>query len=210
MLYLLFMSHLLHLDSSLRTGGSRSRKLSAYYAERWRAQHPGGTVTYRDLAADPIPHLDHTAFSARFTAPADHTPEQAAASATLTITCTMLLFIWLRIHRSRRPLKVYLRALVGTFREWANQPRQGSPKRGGTRLRRDRSAPKMCAAMDIASSMVEYCVLAGYLTSKLIFPISLAAVVPMQFHFIIASDERFLRILWCLFDGFSREVDKDL
>ena len=75
------MSHLLHLDSSLRTEGSRSRKLSAYYAERWRAQHPGGTVTYRDLAADPIPHLDHVAFSARFAAPADHTPDQAAASA---------------------------------------------------------------------------------------------------------------------------------
>jgi FMN-dependent NADH-azoreductase len=75
------MSHLLHLDSSLRTEGSRSRKLSAYYAERWQARHPGGTVTYRDLAADPIPHLDHTAFSARFTDPADHTPEQAAASA---------------------------------------------------------------------------------------------------------------------------------
>ena len=75
------MSHLLHLDSSLRTEGSRSRRLSAYYAERWRARQPGGTVTYRDLAADPIPHLDHAAFSARLTAPADHTLEQAAASA---------------------------------------------------------------------------------------------------------------------------------
>ncbi len=75
------MSHLLHIDSSLRTEGSRSRKLSAHYAEGWQARHPGGTVTYRDLAADPIPHLDHVAFSARFTAPAEHTPGQAAASA---------------------------------------------------------------------------------------------------------------------------------
>jgi FMN-dependent NADH-azoreductase len=75
------MSHLLHLDSSLRTEGSRSRKLSAHYAERWQQRHPGGTVTYRDLAADPIPHLDHIAFSARFAAPADRTPEQAAATA---------------------------------------------------------------------------------------------------------------------------------
>src|ERR1035438_1801758 len=81
MLYILSMSHLLHIDSSLRTEGSRSRRLSAHYAERWQARHPGGTVTYRALAADPIPHLDHTAFSARFTAPAEHTPEQAAASA---------------------------------------------------------------------------------------------------------------------------------
>ena len=75
------MSHLLHIDSSLRTEGSRSRRLSAYYAERWRAQHPDGVVTYRDLAADPVPHLDHAAFSARFVLAADHTPEQAAASA---------------------------------------------------------------------------------------------------------------------------------
>jgi FMN-dependent NADH-azoreductase len=29
----------------------------------------------------PRPHLDHVAFSARFAVPADHTPEQAAASA---------------------------------------------------------------------------------------------------------------------------------
>ncbi len=74
------MSHLLHLDSSLRTEGSRSRQLSARYAERWQARHPDGTVTYRDLAADPIPHLDQAAFFAGFVAPADRTPEQAAAS----------------------------------------------------------------------------------------------------------------------------------
>jgi FMN-dependent NADH-azoreductase len=75
------MSHLLHIDSSLRSEGSRSRQLSAYYAERWRALHPDGVVTYRDLAADPVPHLDHAAFSARFVPAADHTPEQAVASA---------------------------------------------------------------------------------------------------------------------------------
>jgi len=74
------MSHLLHIDSSLRTEGSRSRQLSAYYAERWQAGHPGGIVTYRDLAADPVPHLDHAAFSAGFVPAADRTPEQAAAS----------------------------------------------------------------------------------------------------------------------------------
>jgi FMN-dependent NADH-azoreductase len=75
------MSHLLHIDSSLRTEGSRSRRLSAHFAERWQAAHPGGTVTYRDLAADPIPHLDHAAFSAAFVPAAERTPEQAAAFA---------------------------------------------------------------------------------------------------------------------------------
>jgi FMN-dependent NADH-azoreductase len=65
----------------MRTEGSRSRKLSAYYAEAWRAAHPGGIVTYRDLAANPVPHLDIEAFTANFLAPEDRTPAQAAARA---------------------------------------------------------------------------------------------------------------------------------
>jgi FMN-dependent NADH-azoreductase len=77
----LSMSHLLHLDSSLRVEGSRSRALSAHFARRWQAQNPGGVVTYRDLAADPIPHLDHVAFSSAFVAPVDRTPAQVAARA---------------------------------------------------------------------------------------------------------------------------------
>jgi FMN-dependent NADH-azoreductase len=75
------MNHLLHIDSSLRTEGSRSRRLSAHYAERWQASHPDGTVTHRDLAADQVPHLDHETFLAGFVPVADRTPEQAAAGA---------------------------------------------------------------------------------------------------------------------------------
>lgn len=71
--------HLLHIDSSLRTDASRSRKLSAYYADAWRAAHPDGTVTYRDLAADPLPHLDETAFTANFVPAEQRTSEQRAA-----------------------------------------------------------------------------------------------------------------------------------
>jgi FMN-dependent NADH-azoreductase len=71
--------HLLHIDSSLRTDASRSRKLSAYYADAWRAAHPDGTVTYRDLAADPLPHLDEAAFTTNFVLAEDRTPEQRAA-----------------------------------------------------------------------------------------------------------------------------------
>lgn len=52
------MSHLLHIDSSVQGDLSVSRALTARAAERWRTLHPGGTVTYRDLAADPLPHLN--------------------------------------------------------------------------------------------------------------------------------------------------------
>jgi FMN-dependent NADH-azoreductase len=52
------MSHLLHLDSSFHGENSVSRGLTARAAQRWLDTHPGGTVTYRDLADEPIPHLD--------------------------------------------------------------------------------------------------------------------------------------------------------
>jgi FMN-dependent NADH-azoreductase len=132
------MSHLLHLDSSLRTEGSRSRKLSAYYAEHWRARHPGGTVTYRDLAVDPIPHLDHTAFSARFTAPADHTPEQAAASAlTEKLVDEVLAADTILIAVQLRPAQ-HVQGLVRPDRLGTDQRkarRQGVRDRDGTRRR---------------------------------------------------------------------------
>ncbi len=63
----------------MRTDGSRSRKLSAHYVARWREANPGGTVTYRDLAAEPIPHLDLASFTANMLAPEDRTPDQQAA-----------------------------------------------------------------------------------------------------------------------------------
>ncbi|WP_018296581.1 FMN-dependent NADH-azoreductase [Corynebacterium lubricantis] len=59
------MPTLLHIDSSLGTKESSvSKQLSAAFQEEWLAQNPDGTVIYRDLAADPIPHLtaaDHAA-----------------------------------------------------------------------------------------------------------------------------------------------------
>jgi FMN-dependent NADH-azoreductase len=48
---------LLHLDSSLLGQASASRELSAAIVARWQDALPGLEVRYRDLAADPIPHL---------------------------------------------------------------------------------------------------------------------------------------------------------
>ncbi|MDX6473857.1 MAG: FMN-dependent NADH-azoreductase [Gaiellaceae bacterium] len=73
------MPTLLHLDSSLRHEGSRSRALSAHFTAAWRQANPDGTVVYRDLASDPIPHLDLAAFSANLLAEEDRTPEQREA-----------------------------------------------------------------------------------------------------------------------------------
>ncbi|MFF5207742.1 FMN-dependent NADH-azoreductase [Streptosporangium sp. NPDC000396] len=51
------MSHLLHLDASARRA-SFSRTLSDVFARTWREADPEGGYTYRDLAADPVPHID--------------------------------------------------------------------------------------------------------------------------------------------------------
>ena len=48
---------LLHIDSSILGEGSVSRAVSAAAVARLRQAHPGVQVTYRDLTADPLPHL---------------------------------------------------------------------------------------------------------------------------------------------------------
>ncbi len=73
------MATLLHLDSSLAGDNSVSRAVGAVFRAEWQAQHPDGTVIHRDLAAEPLPHLDGTAASAAFTPAGSRTPEQAAA-----------------------------------------------------------------------------------------------------------------------------------
>jgi FMN-dependent NADH-azoreductase len=73
------MPTLLHIDSSALTEGSVSREVSATFRAEWEAQNPGGTVIYRDLAAENIPHLDAAGITAGFV-PAEHrSPEQQAA-----------------------------------------------------------------------------------------------------------------------------------
>ena len=48
---------LLHIDSSILGMDSASRELSAAIVARWQASSTGLEVTYRDLAANPVPHL---------------------------------------------------------------------------------------------------------------------------------------------------------
>ncbi|MEU5690342.1 NAD(P)H-dependent oxidoreductase [Actinosynnema sp. NPDC020468] len=51
------MGNLLHIDTSVRAEGSVSREVTAAFAAAWRAEHPEGGYRYRDLGADPLPHV---------------------------------------------------------------------------------------------------------------------------------------------------------
>lgn len=73
------MPHLLHIDSSVQGENSVSRRLTARAVAVWRAAHPGGTVTYRDLGANPLPHIDASTVFAGGVPAADRTPAQAAS-----------------------------------------------------------------------------------------------------------------------------------
>ncbi|MGW7292782.1 FMN-dependent NADH-azoreductase [Streptomyces xiamenensis] len=58
------MPTLLHIDSSLNGDNSVSREVTKTFREEWLAHHPDGKVIYRDLAAEPLPHIDATSYYA--------------------------------------------------------------------------------------------------------------------------------------------------
>lgn len=49
---------ILHIDSSITGQHSVSRQLTAAIVQRLAGANPGAALTYRDLAADPVPHLN--------------------------------------------------------------------------------------------------------------------------------------------------------
>jgi FMN-dependent NADH-azoreductase len=56
---------LLHLDSSILSGNSASRQLSAAIVGQLVEKTPGVDVVYRDLSSQPLPHLSGELFAAR-------------------------------------------------------------------------------------------------------------------------------------------------
>ncbi|UYP29376.1 FMN-dependent NADH-azoreductase [Pseudomonas sp. Z8(2022)] len=54
------MSRVLVIESSARQQGSVSRELTQQFIANWQAAHSGDQIQVRDLAAEPVPHLDAT------------------------------------------------------------------------------------------------------------------------------------------------------
>lgn len=71
------MSTILYLNTSIRSSGSHSRTLSGEFVAKLAAR--GDTVIERDLAAQPLPHLDEATMGAFFTPADQRSPAQNLA-----------------------------------------------------------------------------------------------------------------------------------
>ncbi|HYD94437.1 MAG TPA: NAD(P)H-dependent oxidoreductase [Noviherbaspirillum sp.] len=70
------MQTLLQLNTSLFTGDGQSTRLSNAFVDAWQSANPQGKVIVRDLAADPVPHLDAQRFGAFLSKPEERTAQQ--------------------------------------------------------------------------------------------------------------------------------------
>ncbi len=73
------MTTLLHLDSSIFGKQGESAQLAAEFIDRWQEVQPETKVIKRDLAANPLPHLDAVAVTGFMTAEDERTTEQSEA-----------------------------------------------------------------------------------------------------------------------------------
>jgi len=73
--------NILQINSSIFSGNGQSTVLADRFVARLRAQNPAARLTVRDLAADPVPHLDAARFGAFIAKPEERMPAQQAAVA---------------------------------------------------------------------------------------------------------------------------------
>lgn len=111
------MARLLHVDSSVFSENSVTREVARTFRETWAAEHPGGTVTYRDLGAAPVPVLDELTVAATFTPAEQRTPEQQAAAARRDALVNEVL----EADAFLFGVPMYNWAVPGSFKAWLDQ-----------------------------------------------------------------------------------------
>ena len=85
------MSNVLIIESSARQQDSISRQLTQQFISQWQAAHPADQITVRDLAVNPVPHLDANLLGG-WMKPAEQQTEaeQAAAARSSELTEELL------------------------------------------------------------------------------------------------------------------------
>jgi FMN-dependent NADH-azoreductase len=73
------MKTLLQIQSSIYSDSGQSSQLAKRFVAAWRKSNPGGTIIVRDLAKEPVPHLDAARFGAFLAKPEERSPGQQAA-----------------------------------------------------------------------------------------------------------------------------------
>lgn len=75
------MHHILHIDSSIFSTNGVSSSLAHRFVTALRQRHPQAQLRHRDLAHEPIPHLDAARLTAIGTPPDQRTEAQQAIAA---------------------------------------------------------------------------------------------------------------------------------
>ncbi len=75
------MKTLLQINASLFSAEGQSSRLANQFVAAWRASHPGASVLLRDLAREPVPHLDAERFQAFLAKPEQRSAAQNAGVA---------------------------------------------------------------------------------------------------------------------------------
>ena len=70
---------LLQLNTSIFSADGQSSRLADSFVAKFRTANPGAEIIVRDLARDPVPHLDAQRFNAFIAKPESRTPAQQAA-----------------------------------------------------------------------------------------------------------------------------------
>src|SRR5690349_1172039 len=74
------MTKVLKINSSLYSQDGQSSQLARQFVDALRDRDPGLVLVERDLAREPIPHLDAARFQAFLAKPEERTAEQRAAA----------------------------------------------------------------------------------------------------------------------------------
>src|SRR2546425_8234308 len=72
------MKTLLQIKSSIFSDGGQSSRLAERFVAAWRESNPDGQVIVRDLALEPVPHLDAARFGAFLAKPGERSAAQQA------------------------------------------------------------------------------------------------------------------------------------
>lgn len=70
------MSNILVINSSVKSSDANSSQLTNRFLQQWVEKNPQSTIVQRDMATDPVPHLNEEMVSVFFTPEQQRTAEQ--------------------------------------------------------------------------------------------------------------------------------------